>query len=143
MDEYGVSTVRFAMQVSPEFQKDFLCALRDRETPLEIRFALVRYFRKYPGPAAGEYLRSLFEEKDPDDSSLTIAAASSLVSYPDKQTRTVLKHALSSRNWYVRHNAALSLHELGITPEEIDEIRLGGDRYALEMIQYITEREEA
>lgn len=143
MDEYGVAIVRFAMQVSPEFQKDFLCALRDRETPLEIRFALVRYFRKYPGPAAGEYLRSLFEEKDPDDSSLTIAAASSLVSYPDRQTRAVLKHALSSRNWYVRHNAALSLHELGITPEEIDEIRLGEDRYALEMIQYITEREEA
>ncbi len=143
LDAYGVAVVRFATQTSSAFQEYFLKSLRDAHTPLEIRFALIRYFRRYPDPEAGAYLRSLFAKDDRDASGLTIAAASSLAAYPDDKTREVLKHALSSRNWYVRRNAALSLKEIGITPEEVDAIRHGEDRYASEMIDYVTRREGA
>ena len=137
-EQFGVAIVRFAAQVSSVFGKDFLRALKDERTPLEIRFALIRYFRGYPDPEAGSYLRTLFTEDSGEESTLAIAAASSLSAYPGSRTKNVLKRALSSRNWYVRRNAALSLKEIGITPEELDAIRHGRDRYASEMIDYIT-----
>ena len=48
----------------------------------------------------------------------------------------VLKGALSSRNWYVRYNAAQSLGALGLDYTDLIDIFEGDDRYAEEMLRY-------
>ena len=81
---------------------------------MEIRFALIRYFRKYPYREAEEFLLALLDREKAEFSGLAIAAAAALSAYPGKKTKEALRRALSSRNWYVRRNAAVSLKELGL-----------------------------
>ena len=55
----------------------------------------------------------------------------------------VLKRLLSSRNWYVRLNSAVSLKNLGITYSELSDIIDGNDRYASEIIRYCLQRDDS
>lgn len=67
---------------------------------------------------------------------LAIAAAASLASYPDSESKQALLEALHSPNWYIRQNAAYSLKTLGVTWEEA-KASSGGDLYATEMLENI------
>ncbi|HIU02488.1 MAG TPA: hypothetical protein IAB63_04470 [Candidatus Onthocola gallistercoris] len=140
-EAFGVAVVQFATGVSAGFSERFYRALQEKDEPMDVRFALIRYFRKYPDEQAGGYMRALLEDGESDSSSLAIAAASALASYPGGATKSALKQALSSRDWYVRRNAALSLKILGIDEQDIRQIEAGGDRYAIEMIGYIAGKE--
>lgn len=55
----------------------------------------------------------------------------------------VLKRLLSSRNWYVRLNAAKSLEDLGLGYVELIDIFEGGDRYASEILRYCMDMKKA
>ena len=135
-----IGTVQFASSLpGGTFAEDFLAAL-DRETlTMEIRFALIRYFQRHFHAPAEEVLNRLLGAHAGEDGHLAVAAAAALASYPGEETRASLKRALHSRNWYVRRNAAQSLSRLGITPEDEAEIRAGGDRYAVDMLEYALE----
>ncbi len=129
--------LRFADTLSGDgFAENFLRALQTEQLPTETRFALVRYFRRHAVPCARPVLLQLVKGETARDRELAIAAAASLASYPDDETRQVLKEALRSPNWYVRQNAARSLKILGMTWEETG-IDSGKDRYAVEMLEYI------
>ncbi len=52
------------------------------------------------------------------------------------QTLEILKKEISSKNWYVRHNAAKSLAVLNTDRDALADILQGNDRYAKEMLEY-------
>lgn len=134
---FQVGILRFADTLSGDgFAENFLRALQTEQLATETRFALVRYFRRHAVPCARPVLLQLVKGETARDRELAIAAAASLASYPDDETRQVLKEALRSPNWYVRQNAARSLKILGMTWEETG-IDSGKDRYAVEMLEYI------
>ncbi len=139
-----VGLVQFATGIKGDtFDADFLAELESGELSEEIRFALVRYFRRHHYETAAEVLIRLLRHDETGEDNLAIAAAASLVSYPGGDTKEALKKAVTSRNWYVRRNAAGSLAEIGITDKDLEDIRSSHDRYAEEMIGYMLgEKEE-
>lgn len=136
---FQVGFVRFADTLSDDsFAEDFLKALETEQLPAETQFALVRYFRRHAVLRAKPVLLQLLKGDAEGKRDLSIAAAASLASYPDRETRRALKDALHSQNWYVRQNAARSLKAMGVTWEEV-QTSSGVDRYAAEMLEYIFE----
>jgi len=137
-EELRVAIVQFASQISDVFTDKFLIVLKDGKMPLEIRFAVIRYFQKFPCDEVRPILIGLIYNVD-EDNGLSIAAAAALAKYPGTDTKTALKAAIHSPNWYVRKNAAASLSALGIDEYDINELRKSGDRYATEMLEYMTD----
>lgn len=136
---FQVGLIRFADALSGDsFAEDFLKALETEQLPAETRFALVRYFRRHPTPHAKPVLLRLLKGDAEGKRDLSIAAAASLASYPDSETRQTLKDALHSPNWYVRQNAARALKTMGVTWDEV-QTSSGGDHYAADMLEYIFE----
>lgn len=136
--ERMVAAVQFAMGVSDAFSDPFLQALQRQTLDLEIRLAILRYFRRYVYGPAAPVLRRYAEERDGEE--LAIVAVSVLERYPGEETMQTLERALCSPNWYVRSNAATSLIGLKIGPEEAERIVHGPDRYAAEMLAYQLKR---
>ena len=64
------------------------------------------------------------------------ACISALAVYPGPQTLEILKKETSSKNWYVRRNAAKSLAVLNTDRDALADILQGNDRYAKEMLEY-------
>ena len=141
-ENFGVAVVLFATRVSDALSDSFYTALIDVKTPLELRFSLLRFFRRHRDDRARQFLLELMENDDTSSSGLKIVAASVLAAYPGKETKDALIRALSSRNWYVRQNAALSLKELVMTPEDMQQIYRSNDKYAIDMIRYIVKEKE-
>lgn len=140
LENLVVGIVQFAGNVSDGFKDLFYQDLLNEKLPAEIRLALLRYFRRYPDKRVQEYLYRILRETNGESVEYLIVAASVLDAYPCRETKEILKSALHHRNWYVRRNAALSLGNLGITRADTEEIIASGDRYAGEMLAYITER---
>lgn len=134
----NVATVQFASSLKSNcMDEPFMHALTHEETTLEVRFALLRYFQHHPTDEARSILLKCLE----DDNDLAIVAAAALGSYEGADVKEALKHTLRSRNWYVRHNSAQSLVRLGFTEDDRREIEQSGDRYALEMLEYVLARD--
>ena len=135
-EELQVAVVQFAAACTDTAMSGaFLEALKGPDTHIETRFALVRYFQRRPSPDAKPILLSAARrEEDP----LAVVACMALSRYPGTDTMETLKQALHSKNWYVRRNAAAALAALGAGEAELDELRRSGDRYAGEMLAYMT-----
>lgn len=132
-----VAVVQFAAACTGALSGPFLEALQGADTPGETRFALIRYFRRRPSPAARPVLLELAgRQGDP----LAIAACAALDSYPGPDTTQVLMAALHSRDWYVRRAAAASLTALGAGERELEQLAASGDQYAREMLAYMAEQ---
>lgn len=136
-----VAVVQFAAQLSDEFAPAFLSALTDPDTLLETRFALIRYFQRHPVPEAKPALLKL--ALDQDTNGPAIAACAALARYPGQDTVCVLEEALHSRSWNIRRNAAASLAALGVTPEQLPRLAESQDRYAMEILQYMSRNRKA
>lgn len=131
-----VATVQFAIGLEENFSDLFLEGLRNEALSVEVRFALIRYFMRHRCPEVKSILLNYMENSD-QENGLAIVAASALSRYPGEDTVQTLKKALHSRNWYVRHNAAGSLADLGAISEAMEAVRSSGDRYASEMMIYM------
>lgn len=133
-ESFNVAVVQFgAFLDSERIQSMFLDALLHEDVTVEVRFGLIRYFQRHPIPDALERLIAYVEE----DGQYAIPAASALAGYDNQRTRAALKQALCSKNWYVRHNAALSLVRMGLSEEERADVVRKGDRYAIEMLDFV------
>ena len=102
----------------------------------EICYSCIRYFGKYHYEPALQYLLNFVRGENEINWEYAAISATSLSAYPSEQTVEVLKGALSSRNWYVRYNAAQSLGALGLDYTDLIDIFEGDDRYAEEMLRY-------
>lgn len=134
-----LAVVQFATNVTDGLKGPFREALRDRETLLEVRFAIIRYFAHYSDPEAKPLLLDMARENSAEGGT-AIAACSALARYPGEDTVGVLESALMSPNWYVRRNAASSLVALNGEDAAYAYAERFGDRYALDMLNYVTGR---
>lgn len=141
-ENFAVAVVQFAANLpdrpSGGLGETFYCALVDVKTPQELRFALLRYFRRHKDARVRQFLLELMADPQGEAAGLKIVAASVLAEYPGQDTKDALIGALGSPNWYVRQNAALSLRQLGMTAQDRARIYESNDQYAIDMIRYIT-----
>ena len=70
-------------------------------------------------------------------------ASSALKSYPGDVTFRILVKNLSSSNWHIRQNSAISLEKLGYTYHDLISVFDGNDRYAREIMRYRLDRRTA
>lgn len=136
-----LAVVQFATNVTDRLKGPFRKALSQGDTPLEVRFALIRYFARYPDPEAKPMLLDLAGDSTAEGGP-AIAACSVLARYPGEDTVEVLENALRSPNWYIRRNAALSLVAINGKDAAYAYAERVNDRYAKEMLNYVTERNE-
>lgn len=135
-----VSVVQFINQCDGPYQDVFLPILASEKTSLEIRLAIIRYYRRHVFLPAQELLYNFLSDPDTNES-LTIVAAFALDQYKTEQTIKLLKNALHHHNWYVRYNAAKSLFNLQVSLKSLRDILNGKDRFAKEMLEYIYSKE--
>lgn len=128
------AVVQFCTSLSAAFQVEFLNVLESSSSDRELRFAILRYYRKFPYEPARECIQALALESEGED--LAIVAAFALDSYAGDDTVSVLEQALCSRNWYVRSNAAVSLLNLGAGQDTLMKLGKTGDAYAKDMLEY-------
>ncbi len=119
-----------------EFVFDFLT---DKRADNEIRYSAIRYFGRHYYKPAYSVLCEFASEKNTAIWVYTSQAVLSLANYKGGKTIEILKKALSSANWYVRYNAALSLEKLDVAYNDLADIINGNDRYAREIITYQAE----
>ena len=136
-----VSVVQYAsMLKTAHWVEPFLAELRDEKVSLEILFSLIRYFQRHVYAPALPALLHLAQTDEPGEADLKVAAVSALQNYEGDDVHETLLKALKDRNWYVRRNAAQSLLKRGIQEDDLASIRQTGDRYALEMLEYMAGR---
>ena len=137
-----LSVIQFITGFSENYKEEFMPLLSQEETGMEIRLAILRYYRRHRyEPVYPLLLQYVREEEEPD--TVKIVAAFVLARYPGKDTIEVLKKALSHPNWYVRYNAADSLVTMGVSEEGLQDIFAGDDRYAKEILRYKLEEKKA
>ena len=140
LDDFSLQIQRAVLDYI-RFQGGDSCApmleiLRDLRRHKELRLAAVRYFGKYPDPAAQDQLLAFLQETDPARWEYAAISASSLAGYHSQEVTAALLQAMRSANWYVRNNAATSLEAQGLSYEEMFRVLGGDDRYAREMLSY-------
>ena len=134
--QYQVAFIDFVRMITDKFCDRFYEILTENKTDNEVKYSIIRYFRKYRYKPIKEYLYYVINNQKDISWEYAALAASALDNYPCVETNTVLKEALTSSNWYVRYNAADSLLNLGLTYPELKDIYKGSDRFAKEMIEY-------
>ncbi len=111
--------------------------LKDVNLHKEVRIAIIRYFGKYTFNPVYEHLLSFLFEQDERQWEYAAISATSLRSYPGNRTTEALYSVVTSRNWYIRQNAAESLISL---ETELENAQIKNtDKYAAEMIFYRNE----
>lgn len=118
-------------------REHLLALMESSKADREIRLACVRYFMRNPDSRAESTIRHLSQVGDPASWEYAAVSAMALASYPGRDTVALLKDLLSSRNWFVRFNAAKSLYDLGCTLEgDLGDVLAGADCFAREMLVY-------
>ena len=108
----------------------------DKNLDNEIKFALIRYYGKHYFEPAKKVLIDYLLQKNSEEWEFAALSARALSRYEDRYVIDVLKSSLSSKNWYVRLNAASSLCEMNVSEDEFLNIINGKDRFAREILQY-------
>ena len=116
--------------------KDEMLSMLETSQDMEIQIACVRYFGRYQDERSVSFLLHHAEEEKEGVWELQNACISALAVYPGPQTLEILKKETSSKNWYVRYNAAKSLAVLNTDRDALADILHGNDRYAKEMLEY-------
>ena len=141
-DNLMVSIVNFITVCSDKFKSRFLEVIQSNNVSLEVRLAILRYFRRYPDESVRPLLLLYLKDENLADINIKIVTASVLERYPGEDTVAALKSALSHPNWYLRYNAATSLVNLEVDITTLRDI-LREDRYAKEIYVYMMDRQKA
>lgn len=114
--------------------------LQNEKENNEIRFSAIRYFEKFPNEDARPVLQKIAENLENRTWEYQAIATSALKSYPGDITFRILVKNLSSSNWHIRHNSAVSCEKLGYSYYDLISVFDGNDRYAREMMRYHLDR---
>jgi len=123
--------------------KEMLEFLSNEKTNSELRFAATRYFEKFPIKEAESVIQEIAENLVGRTWEYQAIASSALKSYPGDVTFRILVENLSSSNWHVRQNSAISLEKLGYTYHDLINVFDGNDRYAREIMRYRLDKRNA
>lgn len=134
--------LQFIRLSSGNFCKEILELVESELRDKELRLEGIRYFRRHRYEPARETLLQFLRYQEYLDWEYGAMAALSLSSYPGEETKECLKEGLSASNWYVRLNCAESLVSgLKVPQLCLFDIYNGKDRYAGEILRYVTEKE--
>ena len=117
--------------------------LTNEKTNNELRFSAIRYFEKFPIKEAESSIWEIAENLKGRTWEYQAIASSALKSYPGDVTFRILVNNLSSANWHIRQNSAISLEKLGYTYHDLISVFDGNDRYAREIMRYRLDRRNA
>lgn len=107
----------------------------DHSTEEEVYYTAMRYFGKYPCPESEQYFLAVL--KDPETQWVPqMLAIQGLSHADDPETRNVIRSLITSRDWYVRVNAAEYLYSHNLSHQEIYQILSQRDQYADEILLY-------
>ena len=123
--------------------KEMLELLTSEKANNELRFSAIRYFEKFPNDGAGSVIQAIAENMEGRTWEYQAIASSALKSYPGDVTFRILVKNLSSSNWHIRQNSAISLEKLGYTYHDLISVFDGNDRYAREIMRYRLDRRTA
>ena len=123
--------------------REMLAILTDEKSDNEMRFSAIRYFEKFPDEKARDIILEMAENLENRTWEYQAIATSALKSYPGDDTFRILVKNLSSSNWHVRHNSAISCEKLGYTYQDLINVFDGNDRYAREILRYRLDRRNA
>lgn len=139
-ENLALSIIKFITLTSDKFKERLFLMVQSKDISLEVHIEIIRYFRIHIHEPIRAVLINYFEDTYMIDENIKIVAASVLDQYPGEETIIVLKHALKSPNWHIRYNAALSLKNLKLSIDELQDVIMDDDRYANEMITYMMDR---
>lgn len=122
---------------------EMLRILADQKENNEIRFCAIRYFEKFPNDMACPIIHELAENIAGRTWEYQAIATSALKAYPGDTTFRILVKNLSSSNWHIRQNSAISCEKLGYTYHDLINVFDGNDRYAREIMRYRLDRRSA
>lgn len=134
-----VSVVQFITASSDKFKERFFVVLQSEDVDLEIRLAILRYYRRHIYEPVKPLLLSYLRGENVTDENMRIVTAFVLDRYPGEDTVAALKAALHHSNWYFRYNAASSLVNLKVDISQLQDVLEGKDRYAKEILTYMME----
>lgn len=137
---YQTAFINFMRLSSGSFGERLLKLLETPETDREVKFAVIRYLRRYRFEPAAPCLQKLVRNWDADDWEFPALAASALENYPSDETIRTLYEGLHSTSWYVRSNASDSILKVAGEENVMNELFLRSDKYALDMLRYKIER---
>ena len=123
--------------------KEMLELLSNEKANSELRFAATRYFEKFPIKEAESIIQALAENLEGRTWEYQAIASSALKSYLGDVTFRILVENLSSSNWHIRQNSAISLEKLGYTYHDLINVFDGNDRYAREIMRYRLDKRNA
>ena len=130
-----VAVVTYINMTTDAFREVFMPVLLDERNDMELRIAIIRYYRKYKHqPVRDVLIRYLTEA---GNINLSIVSAHALSSYPGEETTAALNATLRSSNWHLRYNSAINLVDLGTATGDMEMLTSVDDRYAKEIIHYM------
>ncbi|MHC1683894.1 MAG: HEAT repeat domain-containing protein [Clostridiaceae bacterium] len=136
-DNLMISVVQFITVSSDKFKERFFIELQSEDVEIEIRMAILRYYRRHVYEPVRPLLISYLNGEKAIDENMRIVTASVIDRYPGDETVTVLKAVLHHSNWYLRYNAASSLVNLEVDINKLQDVLEGEDRYAKEILTYM------
>lgn len=132
---YQVAFIDFTRMISDRFRERYMAILLS-DAEREVKFAVIRYYRKYYYFDAGKILRNYIRRWNRDDWEFAAISASTLENYPSDKTIRALVRGIKSENWYVRDNSSDSLIKIA-SADRLERILDGlQDSYGKEMLVY-------
>lgn len=123
--------------------KEMMELLTNEKANSELRFSAIRYFEKFPISEAESIIQEIAENTARRTWEYQTIASSALKSYPGDVTFRILVENLSSSNWHIRQNSAISLEKLGYTYHDLINVFDGNDRFAREIMRYRLDKRNA
>lgn len=120
-----------AEQQAREWAERIFDIMQSESAPHECRIAAIKYFGRVEYPDAEPVLLRILMQ---DDWECSGVAAGALQNYKLRQAGDELLYALSSRNWYVRRNSAMTI--VRRRPDLLQSALRHEDRYGREIMQY-------
>ncbi len=138
---YQTAVIDFArIKGSAQFQQLLLAYLDGETEDVDYICAVLRYYGKIETEEAYPYVLSWANNDDVDYMACTGVATSTLIAYPGQKTIEQLIRNITSRDWYVRRNAAEALSKLVDQPQRLSSVFEGEDQYAIDQLTYYYEK---
>lgn len=134
-EEYQVAFINFFSYQKISCEEKLYTILKNKNTSKEVRIACIRYFSNVIYEPVTELLYELLHQSKLDWEYAAIAA-STLSHYKSEKTTDELTSALTSHNWYVRNNAAISLTKTNSDSKLYQILKKLEDKYALDALTY-------
>ena len=133
----SISVIKFITESSDQYNERFYPLLLSEDISTDLKIAIIRYYRKHIFEPVKPILIKFLDEENNINDNIRIIAAYVLEKYPGEDTVNILLNALKSSNWHIRKNAALSLINLNLENAIFNQVIIGKDQNAKDILNYL------